>query len=396
MLRGVVMRDKARTAALLKLPGANGGIACWSGRRCAALPPYVLLPLPPSAQSQRDRDTCNKSKNRDDIIAACTNVIDDRRESSRNRYNAYNSRGIAFSQDENQERAIADYNEALRLVPNDIDVLINRAISYRRMRDSDRAIREFTQVLKRNLNNRGRLIVYTNRGLAYADKDDFDRAIADYNEAIRLDPKDAASFDIRGDAWRDKGDYDRAIADYSEAIRLDPKNAIYLSSRCWARGLANRDLPQALTDCTELLRLRPDDDDTLDSRGFVHLRLNRLSDAIADYDAALKLAPKNANSLYGRGIAKLRKGDAASGKADIAAATAIRAEIAADFVRYGVTPPKDAPSPASAPDCSAAETHWKSAMVLDILAAYEDHLRRFPDCAFATLAKAKIEALKKR
>ena len=44
--------------------------------------------------------------------------------------------------------------------------------------------------------------------------DDHDQAIADYNEAIKLDPKNAAAFRKRGNAYYDKGDMDRAIADY--------------------------------------------------------------------------------------------------------------------------------------------------------------------------------------
>ena len=47
---------------------------------------------------------------------------------------------------------------------------------------------------------------------------------------------------------------------------------------------ANRDLPQALADCDESLRLGPGNANTLDSRGFVYLRLDRLNEAIAEYD----------------------------------------------------------------------------------------------------------------
>ena len=47
-----------------------------------------------------------------------------------------------------------------------------------------------------------------------------------------------------------------------------------------------------------------------------------------------------------------------------------------------------------AADCAQAETHWKSAEEIRSIAVYEDHLARFPNCAFATLAKARIEALK--
>jgi hypothetical protein len=54
--------------------------------------------------------------------------------------------------------------------------------------------------------------------------------------------------------------------------------------------------------------------------------------------------------------------------------------------------------PASAPaaDCTRAETHWKSAEEIKTLAAYQDHLARFPNCDFAALAAARIEALKKQ
>jgi hypothetical protein len=44
-------------------------------------------------------------------------------------------------------------------------------------------------------------------------------------------------------------------------------------------------------------------------------------------------------SLYGRGVAKRRKGDVAGGNADIAAARAIKADVAAEFARYGLQPP---------------------------------------------------------
>lgn len=46
--------------------------------------------------------------------------------------------------------------------------------------------------------------------------------------------------------------------------------------------------------------------------------------------------------------------------------------------------------------CSAAEAHWKAADGIGTLAAFEDHLARFPNCIFATLAKARVEGLKQK
>ena len=132
---------------------------------------------------------------------------------------AYNNRGNAYGDKGDYDRAIADYNEAIRLDPKYASA-------------------------------------YYNRGIAYDDKGDHDRAIADYDEAIRLDPKYAVAYNNRGNAYHDKGDYDRAIADYSEAIRLDPKYAHAYFNRGIAHLYADR-LPNALADLIQSSELNP-------------------------------------------------------------------------------------------------------------------------------------------
>jgi tetratricopeptide (TPR) repeat protein len=131
----------------------------------------------------------------------------------------------------------------------------------------------------------------------------------------------------------------------------------------------------------------------------VQLKLGAFDRAIADYSAALAQKPKDADSLYGRGVAKLKLGDTAGGNADIVAAKALEADIAETYIGYGIAQARVAPAPATAAaaaaDCARAETHWKTAEELRTLAVYEDHLRRFPTCEFADLARARIEALQK-
>jgi hypothetical protein len=43
-----------------------------------------------------------------------------------------------------------------------------------------------------------------------------------------------------------------------------------------------------------------------------------------------------------------------------------------------------------------AESHWKAAESIGALSAYEDHLARFPSCAFANLARSRIAAVKEK
>src|SRR5262249_35695281 len=140
----------------------------------------------------------------------------------------------------------------------------SRGVAYLAQSDLDHAMADFNEAIRLDPKDAA---PYYNRGVACTAQGDLDRAIADFYEAIRLDPKDAASYSIRGIAWSDKGELDRAIADFDEAIRLDPKDAKAYSNR----GIAytNRGIPW------------PDKGD-----------LNR---AIADFDQAIRLTPKYDN-----------------------------------------------------------------------------------------------------
>ena len=88
--------------------------------------------------------------------------------------------------------------------------------------DTDRAISDFNEAIRLDSEDP---TAFNGRAIAYSRKGNTDRAIADYNEAVRLNPQLAGAFNGRGNAYSKKGDTDRAIADYNEAIRLDPNYA---------------------------------------------------------------------------------------------------------------------------------------------------------------------------
>src|SRR5262249_30313856 len=85
------------------------------------------------------------------------------------------ARGLAYSANGDNDRAITEYGEAIRFDPRDA-------------------------------------LAYYNRGLAYRAKGDNDGAVADYTEAIKLDPQHVEAHYARGVAYGAKRDYDRAIA----------------------------------------------------------------------------------------------------------------------------------------------------------------------------------------
>ena len=84
------------------------------------------------------------------------------------------------------------------------------------------------------------LLIVVSASAALADaKDDCvkksgDVAIVACTEAIRLNPKDAASYVNRSFEYLQKDEYDRAIADTTKAIELAPKGALACNNRSFA------------------------------------------------------------------------------------------------------------------------------------------------------------------
>jgi tetratricopeptide (TPR) repeat protein len=345
----------------------EGKMQTASRRTALALVAIAAFATP--AQSQQLSQAwawCRSGKSLDLAVKGCTTIIQSRKETSENRAVAYSNRGNVWLDKKDYDRAIADYNEAIRINPSYAYAFANRGLMWLRKKEYDRALADLDQAISLDTGNPN---AYNNRGLTYFRKGDYNRAIVDYNEAIRLHPTHAISFSNRGLAWSRKEDYDQAIADYNQAIRLDPgfadalsgraaayyrkndyvhgdadyaaalaldpKNASVWNGRCFSRAIAGQ-LQEALADCNEALRLKPDYANALDSRALVYLKLQQFDEAIADYNEALKFDAKLAASLYGRGIAKLGKGDEKDGEADMAAGTAVRPDVAQQFSRYGI------------------------------------------------------------
>jgi tetratricopeptide (TPR) repeat protein len=106
--------------------------------------------------------------------------------------------------------------------PHDAAGFYNRANGYFESKDYDRAVENYNEAIRLDPKE---FMAYSNRGCAYHAKKDYDRAIKDFSEAIRLDPSQVLVYENRGSAYRRKRDYDRAVEDYTEAVRRDPKRA---------------------------------------------------------------------------------------------------------------------------------------------------------------------------
>ena len=94
--------------------------------------------------------------------------------------------------------------------------------------NDDRAIADLGEIIRLDPEN---VEAFSGRGQIYAFLEDYDRAIADFSEAIRLlqkTPGSPPSFALvealsdRAAAYSAKGEHERAIADFGEAERNSP------------------------------------------------------------------------------------------------------------------------------------------------------------------------------
>jgi tetratricopeptide (TPR) repeat protein len=99
---------------------------------------------------------------------------------------AYNNRGNAHAALGEPTKAIADYDQALSLIPGFIEALYNRGIAYYQMERNEESVADFTQVLQVNV---GFASAYFNRSFPLAKLGRFKEAIADVRQAMSLRPE---------------------------------------------------------------------------------------------------------------------------------------------------------------------------------------------------------------
>jgi tetratricopeptide (TPR) repeat protein len=266
--------------------------------------------LPAIASDRSDRIACTQADRPDAKLAACTRLLETGKLTNQDRSKVYYARGIAWAEGNDEpSRAIADYNEALRLNPNYFDVYNSRGIAWLRMGEFDHALSDFNQSILLAPQTAENAILYNNRGNVWLEqKREFERAIVDYNNAIRLDPKNSNAYNGRGTAWKELGQLDRAIADYTDAIRFSPKFEKAYANRGESWRLKG-DLDRALADQDRAVALNSKASIAYVLRGDTRRYKGDFADAIADYQRALENSPGLVTALTGLGLTFEKMGD---------------------------------------------------------------------------------------
>jgi lipoprotein NlpI len=140
---------------------------------------------------------CSEGTTIDQKIQGCSAVIAARRATSAALAEVYFTRGQMYRRIGQNDSALSDYNQSLRLKPT-----------------SD---------------------VYNARCYLFAITDRLQDALKDCNQALRLNPKNPYAFDSRGFANLKLGNLDAALADYNAALAIEPDRPYSRAGRGFAR-----------------------------------------------------------------------------------------------------------------------------------------------------------------
>ena len=271
---------------------------------------------------------------------------------------AYEVRGVALQNMGKLEEAVADYDKALSLLPENKGILFNKALAEEELKNYDTAQECYSQLLKAHprfdSGYIGRARLYLAQGdtiSALADLDkaielnknainayviradisikrekDYERALEDMNEAIKLQPHYAGFFINRAFLRYNLDDYFGAMADYDYAISLDPTNVVAYFNR----GLLLAEVhgnDRAIQDFTKVLQLNTDDYRALLNRSRLYEETGNYNLAIEDLNKVIARFPDFYGLYFSRMGIYEKMGDRKNAEKDYNKAMALAKQI---------------------------------------------------------------------
>ncbi len=140
---------------------------------------------------------------------------------------AHSQDGEALSKNGDYEKAIQEFNEAIRLNPGLASAHYGRGEIYFQRGDYQQAIRDFTRTIGLAPDY---TFAYYSRGVANERTGETEEAILDFTHTVRLKPSYAPAYNDRARALYSLGHLREALRDSEQAISIAPGTPTYLAT----------------------------------------------------------------------------------------------------------------------------------------------------------------------
>ena len=215
------------------------------------------------------------------------------------RRNPHYNLAIALQRAGRAQEAIEQYEQALRVTPNDAVTHYNLGIGMQRVGRLPEAIRQWEQAVRLSPDM---VAAHYNLGVAFEQTGKIDEAIRQYEQALRITPDDAEVHDSLGIALEEAGRLPEAIGHWEQALLINPDFA-EAHNNLGSALLKLGKVPEALGHYERALRINPNYAEAHNNLGSALARLGRVPEAISQWEQALRIKPDYARAHYNLGIA---------------------------------------------------------------------------------------------
>jgi Flp pilus assembly protein TadD/ribosomal protein L40E len=204
----------------------------------------------------------------------------------------YYNRGVDSDKLGRYDEAIASYDKALKINPNDSGAWHNRGTALGKLGRYAEALDSFNQALKIKTND---FNAWNNRGTALGKLSRYTEAIASYDQALKIEPGYTNAWYNRGNALGQLGQYTEAVASFDQAIKINPDHGSAWNNRGIALSKLGR-YDEAVVSYDKALEINPNHSSAWDNRGNAVGKLGR-TNAGTVVDISLGKGMMTANSV---------------------------------------------------------------------------------------------------
>ena len=210
-------------------------------------------------------------------------------------------KGLEYDNQGEFEKAIEQFNEALRLGCNCAEAYNGRGWAYYSLKWKDEqnlqlAMNDYERAIERDPYF---ALAFNNRGLAHEAQGNFDLAMKDYDKATELDPNLDYPYNNRGWVYIKWFQSQRALDEFNRAVEINLDYAEAYAGRARAYQL-KYDQNSAIADLNKAISLMPDYAYAYSSRGYSYFIKGELEKAVSDYTRAIELDPDDAGAYFYR------------------------------------------------------------------------------------------------
>ena len=252
-------------------------------------------------------------------------------------------------------KSLADFEEAIRLVPENENFKLARALLLRAQKKLEESLDAVNQILESNPDAANALIL---QGEIYRLLQRPEDALASFDSATELVPQAPGPYQNRGEIYRSQGKYDKAVEQFSKVLEFKPgvlltlvhraeaylndqkpelaladselvleKQSLIAAHRIRAAALSKLDrLDEAIVEMEKLAAAIPQEPELRMQLALYYQVDEQPEKALNAYSEVLEIDEKNVAALQSRGDSYLNVGKHAEAIADFEKALVLRQE----------------------------------------------------------------------